>query len=184
MGNKRVVPVWVSVLLLAMTVLSMAFYAYLLFSGSGSSFGAVSTSVVLALLCDVFALLYCLTGYKKNSAFFFKLFVLSLYVAIAHNVYNRATLITADSVPDVKLISSLIGFAMFSVFFFAKDVGKKRSLIFALVALASRLVYSYVSISKIDFLSVLYTMGSCVYYIVFVLMIYAKYKDKEARGTK
>lgn len=180
MEKKRVVPVWVTVILLVLLACSIAYHGFLLVTAPPMYLFV--TMYLLGIVVDLSALLYCLTQYKKNSAVFFRAFVICLYLIIAFYVYNRAQIISFPC-GELGFVFAMIDFAMLSVFVFAKDIGKKRSLVYASIAMLAELADTCLTFATSGVELGLSGLGCCVSYLVFVLLVYAKYKDKDARGA-
>jgi len=181
MKNKRVVPAWITFVLIILLSFCIVYHGYMLFTTPLNFLK--TTMYILGLIVDFSALIYCITQYKKSSAVYFRIFVICLYLIIAFYTYARARIMTTTG-SVAGFVVTLINFAMLSVFVFAKDIGKERSLIYASIAMIAEIADTCLTFVQNGTKLGLSGLAGCVLYIVFVLVVYAKYKDKDARGTK
>ncbi len=178
MEKKRVVPVWVSVVLLVLCAVAMVLNII------GLSKNGSNTSRIIGFILEVIdialATCYCLTGYKKSAAVFFKAVVFARLVACF--IYLMYMFTSQQIIP---FICALIPAFCLSVFAVANNLGKTRSLIMAVIMIISPIVQYvwFIATGAVQGLSGTF-VTSLILSVIFLIMVYAKYKDKEARGTK
>jgi len=179
MKEQKIVPIWLGILDLlliiggiAWTVYSMNYVAPPV--GYELEYIIIHAFTLVVLLVE---LSYGITGYKKSSSLFFSITVF-LYAALAMS----NTLLVRQG-PFFLPLLSIISFGTLCVLAFAKDLGKKKSYAFCLINLASSVIR--IVLYKVVAGTVLGAMfGNLLLAITLCIMIYAKYADKAARGTK
>jgi len=178
MDTKRVIPIWVSVIYTVLCVAAIAFEIVGLFLNKTGAIGYVTFA--FEIITTVLAACYCFTGYKKSSAVFYKAVILSLMVV---TVLILAHMVTLQLY--FQFFAELIIFGCLSVFAVAKDIGEKRSFILALLIMVSSVV-SFVYFICMFGISIYICsyITSFLISVIVLIMVYAKYADKAARGTK
>lgn len=139
---------------------------------------------LVANLIDALALLaaalYCILGYKKSAAAYYKFFVILFGASILVGVYARASAGNALS----SAITS-ITFGAICILAVSKDLGKKKSLVIGFIAFVTS-VYIVVSwaLAGMDFFGpMLSSIAELLMTIILNLSILGKYADKAERGT-
>ncbi len=176
MEKKRVVPVWVSVILLVLCAAVTVQSIIGLFTNELG--GIFIVYYAMDIITVVLAAFYCLSGYQKPSAKYFKAVSISFLIvsAIALGLAFKNSQL-------FDFIFMMIIFGCLSVFSVAKDLGKRRSLFMAGLMILCFLISSV--IFAVTWSSVLSPISTnLLLSVIFFIMVIAKYKDKEARGTK
>lgn len=157
-----------------------------LIAGFDSAIGYVlSTCSLIGLF---FGLLYSISGYKKDSAKYYNIFMLLYFLTVAVDIYGEF-LYLDDSVFGLSMISTYANFARaipLLLLTFVKNFGEKRSkicgyILFGLclfIFVRTLIVYnSYPSYICTTASQVMLSIIACIY-------INQKYEDKQSRGTK
>jgi len=101
--NKRIVPIWVSVILTVLLVISIMLQMTVTFKYADS---VLFTAVTLIdCIASILALIYCFKGYSKNAAGFFKAFCVIYCLSFMLPIFSVAEFYKAD---NILLIISLI----------------------------------------------------------------------------
>jgi len=178
MEKKKVVPVWVSVVLLVLLVFGIV-VNFITMADSWN----IPLRIIDTIAC-ILALFYCMKGYSKNAAVYFNAFCIAYCISLMIPIFLVAGMYEAGSfIPTVALALRLVTFACAGIFVVASDLGKKKSYILAGIMLACSLIL-IVFAKGMGTNVYLGMIGKNALAIVFSIMVYAKYKDKEARGTK
>lgn len=184
MEKKKVVPVWVSVILIILSIGTIAYLVW--YTASCVYFGLAIVTNALLCLALIDAMSYCLKGYQKKDAVFFNLFPILLMIATGLNTFNmffHAVYVGTIVSDTISIALILITFGALSVLSFAKDLGKKRSYCFASIVIAATALNT-VTQYFIAPEAIICAFGAVVASVIFFIMVYAKYQDKTARGTK
>lgn len=135
-------------------------------------------TLILSLLS---AIVYCIYGYKKNAASYFKAFITFFALSRLPLIYTRVKM---GGRVDRILLEAVV-FAMLCILSIAKDLGKSKSI---LIAINNFLLTSHVTVTNIitnNKLNYLYgSIISTILSLILILMILAKYYDKQERGSK
>ena len=136
--------------------------------------------IVNIMAMDV-GILYLVSGYKKNSAMYYKLFFGLLSVALV----IRIVLFLMNKANTLLLVCSIVSLILSLVLFLKKDLGRNYSLILFITLFLIEIVIKFpfmtndASIRRMgNELSMFMLFGTAGF------MISAKYIDKELRGTK
>ena len=149
-------------------------------SGDGATVTRI-LSAITKLVALVFAGFYIILGYRKNAAKYYKIFGFLYMISIVFAII--ACISNTPAVVDIICYSlSVIGAL---VLIFVKDFGKAKALatcgVLVLLQIVSA-IFSYIegdpTIVKINVFMLLDL--ACL----FGIMTYAKYLDKDERGTK
>jgi len=183
MEKKKVVPTWVSVVLL---VICAAVLVFNIIDIANNQLGIGYTICLLAeTISIILAVFYCLSGYKKSSAVLFKSVVFTRWIASAVALYLQYQSAETSAFTNTSYLLALVFFACLSVFAIAKDIGKPRSITMAIIMICVPVIETIYLIALVGFNPAIFRFLSYILLsIIFLLMVYAKYKDKEARGTK
>ena len=147
----------------------------------------------IVLFCAlVSAALYFLYGCKKDAAKYFKVFIYLFALSSLLRIAGFAERFTID-----RALAASIAFGVASVFSMALDLGKKKSMILGLIALAANLYLFIRMLIAANFIilmrmimdgdSLISLFESFAYLIlacVLNLMLIAKYEDKAERGRR
>jgi len=187
MEKKKVVPTWLSVVLLALLVIGIGYFIYeMVVMIPIVGFNALAILYIIGIIKYVFAIIYCVMGYKKNAAGIFKVycFIMTLSQIIA--IYSVSS---GLSVEEVKVIASvtffldIIACGNWFVLTLAKDLGKKTTtwlcginIICSVIIVFLNITYGWYFILA----GIFFVIGS----VIAGIMFYCKYADKEARGAK
>lgn len=180
MEKKRVIPVWASVILIALCAASMV-YDVVGIMRSGS--GIAATINYLTYFCATgYAMIYCASGYGKKAASFFLGVVMLFIVAAVFAVVTSAI--------TVKMTGSILPLALFLLITvcllllaLVKNLGRTYSLTLGLIVLVCSLLYLVYALVHFQFRAMQVPFANAVLAVIFFLMIVAKYRDKTARGT-
>ncbi len=175
MEKKRVVPIWLSVVLLILCAVSVVLNIVGMTKQYGIMFNIGYIAEIITLL---FVSFYCLSGYKKKSAGMFKGSLVFRLISVALGLC-----IAIQFKQIFTIIVSIIVLACLTMLLFIKDLGKRKSMVLTglmIVATVASLVYFCAAAE--GFIGAHIT--SILLSVIFFIMVYAKYKDKEARGTK
>jgi len=184
MENKKIVPVWVSDLLIALSITTMIYIGWYTFACDYFALAIVTNSLLCLILID--AMYYCVQGYKKKDAKSFNLFSILFMIATGLNVFNmvyHAIYAKAIIEDTISIAMLLISFGALNVLSFAKDLGKKKSYCFVsivIVASAINTIVQYFIAPE----AILCAFGAVIAAVIYFIMIYGKYIDKQARGSK
>ena len=148
--------------------------------------GHFKLAVAFALIALIMGAFYFAHGYQKNAAIFMKAFTI---------LYTLSLLITLVVMVDTDTISKLyvtliaISFGMMCVLVIGRDLGKKKSYILSIIVFAlmfiSFIVATIVGAGTATGRAALVLCGGPVLLSLMLLMMMgAKYADKDARGTK
>lgn len=161
---------------------------YALFaSDSGRSLQCAAIFTMLALLAS---LVYLFFGYGKDGSLYFRLFLSALVISDLMGIVSNAAPYYSEY-PSVIYALVALPACLSLVLAVAENLGKTKSYVLAGGVLACRLLlllftltgffpaYSY----KIDTVFLLRSISLTVLAAVLCLMVYAKYRDKAARGS-
>ena len=167
-------------------VIALALQIYVTFTVNALPFDYFfSVLVMVALFCGFF---YAFNGYKKDAAKYYKLFM-----NICLLTYFSSTLSDLFYMDDFRVNWTMVGtYAAFlrvipiALLAFVKDFGKKKSLICAnLVFLFTLFIFVRALIVYSQYFSlIVMDLSQLALSAIVVVFAVAKYKDKEARGTK
>jgi len=177
-NNKPLFKLVVIVSLLCI-VFCLVSAAYSMFLGDvETSFSLDSLFIILASLAAAY---YMLGGYAKNAARYYKIFTafaaLSALVTMIDGGLNGTN--------NFLVITSALVFAITLYMTFSINQGKKRSLAFCGIAVALRfvdIIAYYLTVEAQPRLTALYVCY-IVLSLLLALLTFAKYVDKDARGT-
>lgn len=138
------------------------------------------------------AFYYVLVGYKKDVSKYYKLFMIiyalaSLWNALSTYFYSLSSPIQLTGI--IKFVC--LGLPLISALFifilaFVKDLGKKKSLIFAII--------NFIAVFSVTLLGIIMLNNTTQYYgvhignvclaLIALLLVIGKYVDKDSRGAK
>ncbi len=185
MQKKKVVPIWVSVILIILIAASIV--TSIIFVPQNASNGESWAFILIKVfesLTFVFALIYCFMGYKKNTAVHFKLFC-GVYILYAlTTIYGKIVYIIAGKSNIASVIPAIAICIMLWLIAFVENLGKVKSMSLAIAVVACEVINVLLSLNKIDTPYLITLIAKVALAVVFTLMIYAKYLDKASRGSK
>jgi len=183
MKKQKVVPVWVSILMAALCIVAFSVSIQSFEAGRLSTIEAIAA--VAELLSALLAVCYCITGYEKTSALFFKAVVISRLVFSAMMII----LMTAGAFEYTKALTGvtvgcdLIVFGCMAVFAVALNIGKERSVTMAVIMVIATVVPAILIPISGKTGGIGIGINKVLSAVIFLIMVIAKYRDKEARGT-
>jgi len=181
MEKKNAVPVWLTIVLAIACLAVAAYDAFLMVQ----LIDAISSIAIVNFCADIIvslaAFIYCVSGYKKNTASFFKIFCIMNAVAAFMAFGMCINLAETNKMWIINAIFMLALSVLYFMFAFVKDLGRKKSYRIYLVLLGICVVYVIIS-SIIAPYTITLSICMMIIEFVFGVMLYGKYKDKEARG--
>lgn len=148
--------------------------------------GARPTSEIISSVTLFFSLLsvliYCLFGFKKDGAFYYKCFIdMFIVFLIADIVCFAGSPLNTIGI----LICSVLMFVCLFILGFANNLGKLKSYLLGGLALSSNIAFLIQIIIQEQYLDgVLFMVCRLILTIILLLMITAKYIDKAERKSK
>lgn len=191
MTTKTNVSKFVSIYLLICTVLVIGLNLYELFS---AHVPITMMSACMAILCCAAAAIYALKGYRKDSAKYYKLFMILLFVFF--QLKNCEVGIIGENPAET---GSMIGWvslcaALALVLALSSDLGKKKSMMLCWIMLTVTVAMLVMGMilrpgvvlggSFMGTAIAIHTASTCFLAQAALVMTVAKYQDKTARGTK
>jgi len=173
--SKKIVPRWAGVFLLVLGVAALALNILDLTKKFGPIFNVSYCMEIISILLMGF---YCITGYKKSSARYFKGVLFARIISAALGLY-----IVSMYSQIFAVICSVVSLMCLLTLAFVKDLGKGFSMCLSiLIIVASSTNFAYYtgltgSVNACHATAVLLS-------VILLLMILAKYADKAARGSK
>jgi len=182
MENKKVIPLWLSVVLVLLCGATVAVnFAWMVtIEHAPVDIFAIALDILVVLL----AISYFVYGYRKDAAVFYRLFS---SIFMCSKIFVLPVVMTAGLAPSMLIILRVFECAFAIALGVGRDLGKKVSL--ALVwAIAGIEVINAIGVYMnaavfSDQLFVLTRAGGVVIAAIFVIMTIAKYRDKTSRGT-
>ncbi len=189
MENKKYLPLKIVHLIFMVAAMGLCVASLVQYGSDSSGFANPLAVVctVLGILCLIAGFIYLVRGYKKNAAVYYKVFMalqLIMFVILLARIMNL--LLT----PLYMAFLYLIPLVMLSILSVAKDLGKTKTLIVALICVLCRAINLVISICVLKAFGTAAT-GLLANDITNLLlagttafMVTGKYLDKTARGTK
>jgi len=184
MEKKKVVPVWLRVILIALCAAGLVFIIRDHVRVLSYGFSLFSVCGIFAVLQVFLAIQYCIKGFGKRAHLLFKLFCLLATINQVIYLYTMASVGISSELSTVAFFAEIIHLGAWCTITFATDLGKKKSTIVCAILLAYALLsiillwVQYGLSAAADGLALLLSNA------IFGIMVYGKYQDKEARGTK
>ena len=144
---------------------------------------------VFEVISIIFGLVYAISGYKKDSAKYYKGFMITLLITRIVDAFDDLYITLTFAEYNNSYFTSVFKFAIvicIAILVFAKDFGKKKSLIVAYAALIcdvavfARIITAYGGFVADIVVASIYLILSCIT----TIFVEAKYIDKESRGVK
>ena len=135
---------------------------------------------IVCIAALIFGLVYSFNGYKKDAAKYYKIF---MYLYLLSSLVAVSTYFEGTKL--IIFISNIIVSICLFVLAFAKDIGKEKSNFCALLTLAlslAKLLFALQGPTNMAGISA--EFASVALACVLCVFVSAKYKDKEARGSK
>ena len=144
---------------------------------------------VVCMVALIFGLFYSLSGYKKDSAKYYKVFMIlyvvssifSLVVGIYSNIKSDST------VSGINIFATLCSIAIIvcaCILVVGKDMGEQKSIHLSCVILVAGLVKMIIALYSKSLDVITSEVSNLVLAIIVVAFVSAKYLDKASRGTK
>ena len=163
---------------------------YVLLSKEASVFTKIGAAVVILALGA--SLLYLFNGYKKNAAGYFKLYM--CLFAMAQLVSTFATVYSAPNGQSlISVAFPALTYGPILVLALVENLGKKRSYLVCAFVVAAYLTASVLILvmvpgllaggTEAGTLCLIRSGTTLLLAIIMSMMIVAKYRDKEERGT-
>lgn len=190
MEKKRTISLWASIYLLVILAVILFFNVYVIVTHALPIFVIGACEGVLGCLA---ALFYALKGYSKNAAKYYKLYMVFVFL-------NYQMAVSSSGIRVTGLGGGLLGAACCLLAAFAltlalsHDLGKTTSMIlcWGMVAVSFGIivvmflehpgVFRGGNITSTA--AIIRACSNCFLAHIALVMTYAKYKDKEVRGTK
>ena len=139
---------------------------------------------VISLL---FGLLYSINGYSKDVAKDYKMFMLFYAISAMVSIIVPVLDLLNVGIGSLKFVSVAIDAITTTCAFmlaFGKDLGYEKSIKYVTLALSVSIIKLLLNIVKLDFTHSIPSSAHLIQAIIAYVFVSAKYKDKEARGTK
>lgn len=181
MENKKLLAVRIVniVLIIGVLVLGIMRISNPIFSSTFDKVNIVVDFVALA-----FGFAYLITGYKKDSAIFYKGFMI---LFVLSSLFSCITDIIAQTIKGSSYITSIfLTFVFFGVIVlaFIQDLGSNVSFVIVGIIIAIDLfllIYTLIAMGDINYIA--FSASNFVTACTAATMIFAKYIDKAKRGT-
>jgi len=132
---------------------------------------------VSIILSCIFSMLYCLYGYKKDAAKYFKMFCVSFSISLIVR-----TILNIEQGDIAGAILAAIAVICLLILAFAKDLGKTKS--YTLCGITFAVLIANVIVQAVSGKALTGAVSRLIIGLTLAVMIHAKYKDKESRGSK
>lgn len=183
MNTTKKVPIWMNIInaVLILAVLGWSFYRFFGIA-YGSNFNVVVfITDLLILITAVFALFYSVLGYRKFAAVFFRAFLLSYAVT---TLVMCVALSQVSNTNILALVCNIIIFAGLCVLLIAENLGKQKSFVISSLITGLTVVSPLINvIARGFYIESVPQFCMIVFAFIAGIMVYAKYVDKEERGT-
>lgn len=139
--------------------------------------------IILVHFVAYFAgLLYAFSGYRKNGARYYKIFMLCLSVSEILSLVGK---LNRPEPSTLSLILSGICIALSLVLLFGKDLGNKLSITACSLCLVIHLYNFFHTLinATTKFQAVTGPLSDTIMLVIALVFIIAKYEDKKERGT-
>lgn len=139
-------------------------------------------SIAIHFGAYIAGILYAVSGYKKDAAKYYKVFMLFLVVS---EILSFVSKMDRSEPPMFSMILSGICVFAALILFFVKDFGKKNTIAICSMSLIlhiSNLLYTLINASA-KFQAATGPISDSILLIVALVFIVAKYEDKASRGS-
>lgn len=140
-------------------------------------------AILVHILGYVTGLLYAFSGYKKDSAKYYMLFMFMLLISEVMSILNLTSRSEANIVSYILRVACILIAFMLT---FGKNLGLKTTLSICSVSLLIH-IYNLVRViinAKDKFQAATNSVSDLVLIVIALVFILAKYEDKFARGTE
>ncbi len=185
-----------SIILLLLILFGIGSNFYII-TNAGISF-VIKIGAAISFLALISVAFYCISGYQKKSANFYKIFLLLFgitYLVSSQCIILNTNLTGAlqgELVSSISLMMYMIEFACCFTLYFAKDLGKKKSFVMSgilvgfsviqfIPAFTVTVTLAEFGIGRLELLMRSIINVTCSLIVLFANM--EKYRDKENRGT-
>ena len=141
----------------------------------------IKIDAIACILALISGLVYCLNGYKKDVAKYYKAFMILYFVSNISSILM--SILHASN--TILIIANVIIIICVAFLAFSKDLGEKKSNSFALSVLAInaiKLIYDIVASPAAG--TVRGGITSLILACILCMFVSAKYADKASRGAK
>jgi len=180
MEKKKIVPTWVTIIMLVLCAGGMVFDIISISQSLDYPLTVANFAVhILALLS---AVLYCTNGFKKDSAIYYKTsWFLTAAVTLLF-IINEFIYGDKDTTWSLIIIFTGALFLGRLIFAFAQNLGKQASYVLLCFIYVMFFFTMGLLVSKDPTYLIIALVNTALNGIL-GLMVFAKYKDKDARGT-
>jgi len=183
MEKQSLIPKWISVVFTILAAAAIIFRVYQLIDTD--TIGVINQVIcVVDIIAYLVAMIYCYLGHDKTLAKMFKLFcgvnLVYYIIALISKInfrYNTTSWI-------ISLVAMAVALCIMAIFLFVPNIGKTRSYILAELLIVCSVVEVFIGFCDINTTYAISMIGRTIMSIIFMIMVYAKYLDKAARGTK
>ena len=131
------------------------------------------------IFASVFAAFYILSGYRKNSAKYYKDF--GIFLALSQTAFICKM---ADNRLYTNLVINAIKLIVILVLVLSENLGKTKSLVLSGALVISNVVNVLGLPTNSDITHYYGIVTAIIIYFLYFVMTYAKYLDKASRGAK
>ena len=174
--NKPIYKVILIICLLSI-IISTYFSCYSIANSKGDLIAQI------AHLFNIFALLfaafYILSGYRKNSAKYYKDF--GIFLALSQTAFICKM---AENGLYTNLVINAIKLIVILVLVLSENLGKTKSLVLSSVLVVSNIINVLGLPANSDIAHYYGIVTAIIIYFLYFVMTYAKYLDKASRGTE
>lgn len=171
-STKKTLTIVCSILL----IIAAACPVYAFFAKLGWGFVREMIIDIMGFVATMFALFYVSMGYKKNAALAYKLFLWVFAVALLARIACTSSRVVATL--------AAVGLVFIVVLATYQNLGNAKSTWIGLGLMATQLACLIINIVlKVGPLSIVVAVDFLILSVVTWVLIFAKYADKEARGT-
>lgn len=190
MESKKYLPLKIIHLILLAAAEVLCIAAIVTSSGDKSASGSILGSLchILEFLCLGTGITYFLRGYKKSAASYYKFFMYTFLVMVF--VQTVRHMVELGSLNIFNACLYLIPLVMITTLAVAKDLGKTKSYIVAVILLISYIIpfaFAIPLAMEKDLIAAIGLLSSDIANILIaitsLLMVVGKYIDKTERGT-
>lgn len=165
---------------LILIALMVVYDSVRLFTGHSTM---AKVTIIIHFVGFAAALVYTISGYKKDAAKYFKIYMFTL------SICEIMSLVSLTSRTEPSVLSYVLrGICVINALMltFAKDLGRKKSITICSAILLFHLynlIHTLINATS-KFQAVTNTLSDIILVILALVFIVAKYEDKESRGSK
>ena len=171
-------------------ILQIVNFAFILIALGLRIYNLFSIGSIYRLVADISgcltliaAIIYCVYGFKKDAAKFFKIYIW-LYTIMS---FIHIAIDLEGGTSYAVILLSALNFATAFVISVTEDLGREKTLSLGAINFAScavAIIIAFATICNGSLEMIIVCIGQIIPAIIFNLMLLAKYVDKEERGTK